>query len=164
MNRLETVSVFEGGKRSRWVAYGPLKRRIEWDAEITSERENEYIVWRSLPGSDVDVDGYVEFKQAPADRGTLISARIEYSAPAAMSGAIAKFLSKGANFAMRAHMMRFMKPLLEKVQNGEIDPSFVISHRVSIDEAPHMYRIFRDKQDHCSKVVLNPWADGAAAA
>jgi threonine dehydrogenase-like Zn-dependent dehydrogenase len=64
----------------------------------------------------------------------------------------------------QTHMMRFMKPLLDRVQNGEIDPSFVISHRVPIDRAPEMYKVFRDKQDHCTKVVLDPWADGAKAA
>jgi threonine dehydrogenase-like Zn-dependent dehydrogenase len=64
----------------------------------------------------------------------------------------------------QTHMMRYMKPLLERVQRGEIDPSFVISHRVSINRAPEMYRIFRDKKDHCTKVVLDPWADGAVAA
>jgi len=61
-------------------------------------------------------------------------------------------------------MMRFMQPLLERIQHGDIDPSFVISHRVSIDQAPKMYEIFRDKQDHCTKVVLDPWANGARAA
>jgi threonine dehydrogenase-like Zn-dependent dehydrogenase len=64
----------------------------------------------------------------------------------------------------QTHMMRFMKPLLDRVQNGDIDPSFVISHRVPIDRAPEMYKVFRDKQDHCTKVVLDPWADGAKAA
>jgi threonine dehydrogenase-like Zn-dependent dehydrogenase len=64
----------------------------------------------------------------------------------------------------QTHMMRFMKPLLDKVENGEIDPSFVISHRVPINKAPEMYKVFRDKQDNCTKVVLDPWADGAMAA
>ena len=64
----------------------------------------------------------------------------------------------------QTHMMRYMKPLLERVQNGDIDPSFVISHRVPIARAPEMYKIFRDKQDSCTKVVLDPWADGAVAA
>jgi threonine dehydrogenase-like Zn-dependent dehydrogenase len=64
----------------------------------------------------------------------------------------------------QTHMMRYMKPLLDRVQKGEIDPSFVISHRVPIDEAPEMYKVFRDKQDNCTKVVLDPWADGARAA
>jgi threonine dehydrogenase-like Zn-dependent dehydrogenase len=64
----------------------------------------------------------------------------------------------------QTHMMRFMKPLLDSVQQGQIDPSFVISHRVTIDRAPEMYKKFRDKEDKCTKVVLDPWADGAAAA
>lgn len=63
----------------------------------------------------------------------------------------------------QTHMMRFMQPLLQRIENGEIDPSFVISHRVPIDQAPEMYKIFRDKQDHCTKVVLDPWATAAAA-
>jgi threonine dehydrogenase-like Zn-dependent dehydrogenase len=61
----------------------------------------------------------------------------------------------------QTHMMRFMQPLLERIEKGEIDPSFVISHRVPIDQAPDMYRIFRDKLDHCTKVVLDPWANAA---
>ena len=63
----------------------------------------------------------------------------------------------------QTHMMRYMKPLLERIERGEIDPSFVISHRVPIDRAPDMYRIFRDKLDRCTKVVLDPWANGVAA-
>jgi threonine dehydrogenase-like Zn-dependent dehydrogenase len=62
----------------------------------------------------------------------------------------------------QTHMMRYMQPLLERVQRGEIDPSFVISHRVPLSQAPEMYRIFRDKEDHCTKVVLDPWAEAAA--
>jgi threonine dehydrogenase-like Zn-dependent dehydrogenase len=64
----------------------------------------------------------------------------------------------------QTHMMRYMQPLLDRVERGEIDPSFVVSHRVPIDKAPEMYKIFRDKQDHCTKVVLDPWANGSAAA
>ena len=64
----------------------------------------------------------------------------------------------------QTHMMRYMKPLLDRIERGDIDPSFVVSHRVPIDEAPKMYQVFRDKQDHCTKVVLDPWADGARAA
>jgi threonine dehydrogenase-like Zn-dependent dehydrogenase len=64
----------------------------------------------------------------------------------------------------QTHMMRYMKPLLERVQTGEIDPSFVISHRLPLDQAPQAYRIFRDKQEQCTKVVLNPWSDVVGAA
>jgi len=61
----------------------------------------------------------------------------------------------------QTHMMRYMRPLLERIERGEIDPSFVVSHRVPIDRAPEMYKVFRDKQDHCTKVVLDPWATAA---
>jgi len=62
----------------------------------------------------------------------------------------------------QTHMMRYMKPLLEKVQAGEIDPTFVISHRLPLEAAPEAYRMFRDKQDKCTKVVLKPWGQMAA--
>jgi len=74
------------------------------------------------------------------------------------------FMNKGLTMKTgQTHMMRYMKPLLESIERGEIDPSFVISHRVPITRAPEMYRVFRDKEDECNKVVLDPWADGAAA-
>lgn len=73
-------------------------------------------------------------------------------------------MNKGLTFKMgQTHMMRYMQPLLERVQRGEIDPSFVISHRLPLTQAPEAYKMFRDKEDHCTKVVLDPWADGKAA-
>jgi threonine dehydrogenase-like Zn-dependent dehydrogenase len=75
------------------------------------------------------------------------------------------FVNKGlAMKTGQTHMMRFMKPLLERIERGEIDPSFVVSHRVPLNQAPEMYKIFNNKQDNCTKVVLDPWADGAVAA
>src|SRR5205807_41510 len=71
---------------------------------------------------------------------------------------------KGLIFKMgQTHMHRYMEPLLKRVQNGEIDPSFVITHRLSLDEAPNAYKTFRDKQQECIKVVLDPWSDAKAA-
>ena len=64
----------------------------------------------------------------------------------------------------QTYMMRYMKPLLDRIEAGEIDPSFVISHKMPITDAPAAYKMFRDKQDKCTKVVLDPWADGARAA
>jgi uncharacterized membrane protein len=115
MNRLETVTVLDD-RRSRWVALGPLNRRIKWDTEITGERENEYIAWRSLPGSDIQVDGRVEFRQAPANRGTLISAHLQFRPIQGTTGALANFLNKGANFAIRQDLRR-LEALME---TGEI--------------------------------------------
>jgi threonine dehydrogenase-like Zn-dependent dehydrogenase len=49
-----------------------------------------------------------------------------------------------------------MPLLLERIERGEIDPSFIITHRVKLDDAPEMYRTFREKQDDCIKVVMKP--------
>jgi threonine dehydrogenase-like Zn-dependent dehydrogenase len=57
----------------------------------------------------------------------------------------------------QTHMQRYMKPLLERIERGEIDPSFVITHRLRLEDAPQAYQTFRDKQDDCIKVVLKPW-------
>jgi threonine dehydrogenase-like Zn-dependent dehydrogenase len=64
---------------------------------------------------------------------------------------------KGLTFKMgQTHVMKYMKPLLERIERGEIDPSFVITHRLPLDEAPHGYRLFRDRKNECIKVVLKP--------
>jgi threonine dehydrogenase-like Zn-dependent dehydrogenase len=56
----------------------------------------------------------------------------------------------------QAHVQRYMRPLLERIQRGEIDPSFVVTHSLPLEDAPLGYRMFRDKQDDCLKVVLKP--------
>jgi threonine dehydrogenase-like Zn-dependent dehydrogenase len=56
----------------------------------------------------------------------------------------------------QCHVQRYMRPLLERIRNGEIDPSFVVTHRMRLDEAPRGYEMFKKKQDDCVKVVLKP--------
>ncbi|MBA2484758.1 MAG: glutathione-dependent formaldehyde dehydrogenase [Nitrospira sp.] len=56
----------------------------------------------------------------------------------------------------QAHVQRYMRPLLERIQRGEIDPSFVITHRMRLDEAPEGFSKFLHKQDECMKIVLTP--------
>lgn len=66
-------------------------------------------------------------------------------------------MNKALTFRMgQTHVQRYLDPLLEKIQEGEIDPSFLISHTESLDKAPEMYRKFRDEKDECFKVVLKP--------
>lgn len=66
-------------------------------------------------------------------------------------------MNKALTFKMgQTHTQRYMRPLLEKVQKGEIDPSFVITHKLKLEDGPGAYRMFRDKQDGCIKVVLTP--------
>jgi len=71
---------------------------------------------------------------------------------------------KGLTFKMgQTHVHNYLRPLLQHIQSGAIDPSFVITHRLSLNEAPDGYRTFANKQDNCIKIVLNPWAEAVRA-
>jgi threonine dehydrogenase-like Zn-dependent dehydrogenase len=64
---------------------------------------------------------------------------------------------KGLTFKMgQTHAQNYLGPLLARIEKGEIDPSFVITHRLRLDDAPKAYRTFRDKEDGCIKVFLTP--------
>ena len=84
------------------------------------------------------------------------------SIPGVYAGFIDKFpfgtaFGKGLTLKMgQTHVQKYTRMLLQRIQNGEIDPSFLITHRVTLDEAPEMYRTFRDKEDQCIKVVMTP--------
>jgi len=66
-------------------------------------------------------------------------------------------MNKGLTFRMaQAHVQRWTDDLLRRIEEGQIDPSFVITHNVDLAQGPEMYRLFRDKQDSCIKVVLKP--------
>lgn len=56
----------------------------------------------------------------------------------------------------QTHVQRYMKPLLERIQKGDIDPAFVITHRLPLEDAPQAFEVFSNKQDECIKVVLKP--------
>jgi threonine dehydrogenase-like Zn-dependent dehydrogenase len=84
------------------------------------------------------------------------------SIPGVYGGWLDKFplgaaFAKGLTLKMgQTHMHKYMPQLLERIERGEIDPSFIITHRVTLDDAPEMYRTFRDKHDACVKVVMRP--------
>ena len=66
-------------------------------------------------------------------------------------------MNRSLTFRMgQCHVQRYLRPLLERVENGEIDPSFVITHQLNLDEAPRGYEMFKNKEDNCEKVVLKP--------
>ena len=56
---------------------------------------------------------------------------------------------------VQCHVQRYTRPLLDRIENGEIDPSFVITHRMPLDQAPEAYETFKHKRDDCVKVVLS---------
>lgn len=58
----------------------------------------------------------------------------------------------------QTHVHKYVPVLLQRIREGEIDPSFVVTHRLPISQAPHAYKIFNEKKDGCIKVVLDPWA------
>jgi threonine dehydrogenase-like Zn-dependent dehydrogenase len=65
--------------------------------------------------------------------------------------------AKSLTFRMgQTHVHRYLKPLLERVQQGDIDPSYIITHRVPLSDAPKAYEVFDKKEDDCMKVVLKP--------
>ena len=65
--------------------------------------------------------------------------------------------NKGLKLRMgQTHVHKYLPRLLQHIERGDIDPSFVVTHTVSLDSAPEMYRTFRDKKDGCIKVVMKP--------
>ena len=66
-------------------------------------------------------------------------------------------INRGLTFRMaQTPVQHYLPQLLQRIEKGEIDPSFVITHRVGLEEGPDMYKTFRDKQDGCIKVVMKP--------
>jgi uncharacterized membrane protein len=112
MKHLESVQP-TGGRRSHWVAKAPGGRTVEWDAEITEDRPNELIAWRSLEGADVDSVGHVRFERAPGGRGTIVNVEMRYSPPAGRVGAtLAKLLGKSPEWQIKDDLRRF-KQIME---------------------------------------------------
>ena len=56
----------------------------------------------------------------------------------------------------QCHVQRYMRPLLDRIQAREIDPTVVITHELPLSDAAHAYEIFKQKEDNCEKVVLKP--------
>ena len=124
MRHIESVSKTDD-RRSRWTAIGPMGKQLRWEAEISDERPNELIAWHSLPNSDIEVHGRVEFRPATGDRGTILDASITYIPPAgALGRSVAKLLGKDPKFLMHMDLRRF-KALVE---TGEIPTTDGQSH------------------------------------
>ena len=116
MEHLESVEVIDS-TRSRWVAKAPVGKRVEWEAEITEDRPNEVIAWRSIEGSSVENSGSVRFVPVPGRRGTLVRVELNYRPPAGLlSATIAKLLGEEPELQLEEDL-RHLKQLLE---TGEV--------------------------------------------
>ncbi|MBD0369793.1 MAG: SRPBCC family protein [Pyrinomonadaceae bacterium] len=112
MQHLESVQVLDE-RRSHWVAKAPAGTSVEWDAEITEDRPNELISWRSLEGADVDNSGTVHFTRAPGGRGTIVKVDLGYNPPGEVIGrAVAKLFGEEPG-AQALESMRCLKQLME---------------------------------------------------
>jgi uncharacterized membrane protein len=112
MRHLESVTV-QSPTRSHWKAKGPAGTSVEWDAEITEERENELIAWQSLPGAEVPNKGMVRFQKAPGDRGTEVHVQMSYDPPLGKVGAKIAALFREAPGQQLTDDLRHFKQVME---------------------------------------------------
>ena len=106
----------------------------------------------------------LETDRPPALREAILACRKggTVSVPGVYGGFVDKipmgaFMNKALTMKTgQTHVHRYFTPLLEHIQKGDIDPSFVITHRLPLEQAPHGYEIFKHKKDNCIKIVLKP--------
>jgi uncharacterized membrane protein len=116
MTHLEQVTP-QGDGRSHWVARAPAGRTAEWDAEVTDDIQDERIAWRSIAGSMIANSGSVQFRDAPADKGTVVTVKLLYDAPGGRVGsAIARLFGENPEQQVREDL-RHLKQMMEA---GEI--------------------------------------------
>ncbi len=116
MQHLESVKT-EGATRSHWTAKAPAGQKVEWDAEIINEKENELIAWKSLEGAQVPNAGSVQFSELGDGRGTEVKVELDYEPPAGALGAlIAKLLGEEPEQQVQEDLRNF-KQIMEA---GEI--------------------------------------------
>jgi len=115
MRHLESVQPL-GERRSHWRVKVPGGIALQWDVEMTEERPNELIAWRSLEGSPVQHSGTVRFESAPGGRGTVVTAEMEYRPPGgAVTAAAAKLIGMAPEQQLQEDLRRF-KQLMETGQ------------------------------------------------
>jgi threonine dehydrogenase-like Zn-dependent dehydrogenase len=115
------------------------------------------------------VDRVKQATRAESDRGHALRDAILACRPAGIVSIIGvygglmdkfpsgAFMNKGLQLrAGQAPVQKYLRPLYERIRDGQIDPSFVVTHRLSLDEASNGYETFKHKQDECVKVVLKP--------
>ena len=116
LRNIESVTELEGGK-SHWVAKGLAGSKVQWDAEIYNETENELIAWRSLENADVVNAGSVRFEKAPAGRGTYVRVTMNYNPP---GGKVAASIAQLLGAEPRQLIKEDLRRLKQILETGEI--------------------------------------------
>ena len=116
LDSLESVQEIDGN-RFRWTMKSTAGVPVQWEAELTSDRENEMIGWRSVEGSTVETAGYVKFLPTAGNRGTLVRVALEYYPPAGYIGAgLSALFGRSPSFMVEQALRQF-KQLFE---TGEV--------------------------------------------
>lgn len=116
MSHLESVKELDE-RRSEWVARMPGGLRLQWESEIVDDQPSRFISWRTLPGSDVNHCGSVQFEPATGRHGTLIRVEMYYGVPGGQVGAKAAEMVSAAPESMVTEDLRRLKQLIE---TGEV--------------------------------------------
>jgi uncharacterized membrane protein len=123
MDHLESVTVIDE-TRSHWVAKGPAGTKVEWDAVIHNEVENELIAWRSLPGAAVNNAGSVHFRESAPAGGTEVRVVLSYDPPAGKLGAaVAKLLGEEPSQQVEDDLRRFKQVMESEVPANSKHPA-----------------------------------------
>ncbi|HEV7745405.1 MAG TPA: SRPBCC family protein [Pyrinomonadaceae bacterium] len=132
MNNLESVTELDQ-RKSHWVVKGIGAARVEWDAEVYNEKENELIAWRSLENADVVNAGSVRFQLGPEGHGTYVRVAVNYNPPAGRLGAALAQLLGGEPSQLIRQDLRRLKQMMEAGEIATIDGQ--TSGRVPNEEA-----------------------------
>lgn len=145
MKNLESVTVLDN-QRSHWVAKGLGGARVEWDAEIYNEIENELIAWRSLENADVVNAGTVRFVQAPRDHGSFVEVVMNYNPPAGKIGVTIAQIFGAEPKQLIKEDLRHLKQIMETGEiatvagqtsgRAEITPTEILEHGQNVDQEP----------------------------
>lgn len=158
MQHLQSVRVdATDGRKSHWVAKSPFGGVIDWDSEITDERENEYLAWRSLPGAFVENTGVVRFSDAPGGRGTIVSVCMQYNPPAgSMGAAVAKLLGEEPSQQVRSDLYHF-KQIMETGEmasiQGQTSGRDELWNRRFVNEALHQPQRMQETMENEDDLV-----------
>lgn len=116
MHHLDRIEVRDQ-RHSRWTAKGPAGLQVSWEAEIVEDRPAELLAWRSLPGSDVETFGRVEFRPTPGNRGTKVRVETRYALP---FGRIGAGLARLFVHAPEQEIQQSLRTLKQAIETGEI--------------------------------------------
>lgn len=116
MSHVESVAVMDD-RSSHWTVRAPAGRTVEWDAEITQDRPNELIAWRSRPGAEVENSGTVRFSAGPGGRGTEVRVEMSYAPPGGALGAsLARLFGQEPSQQVQADLRK----LKQMIETGEV--------------------------------------------